>query len=78
MSTGPSVTPDPAQAIRPACAGSGVTLGPVDMYLAMAAAASSCSPVAARHADAALALCETWQVPLVSDWFTRQRDRYAF
>jgi DNA-binding SARP family transcriptional activator len=63
---------------RMACAGSGVTLGPVDMYLAMAAAATGEHELAARHADAALKLCDAWQVPLVSDWFTRQRDRYAF
>jgi hypothetical protein len=61
-----------------ACAGSGVTLGPVDMYLALAAAATGERELAARHADAALALCATWRVPLVSDWFARQRDRYAF
>jgi hypothetical protein len=44
----------------------------------MAAAASGERELAARHADAALKLCAAWQVPLVSDWFTRQRDRYAF
>jgi DNA-binding SARP family transcriptional activator len=63
---------------RMACAGSGVTLGPVDMYLAMAAAATGELDLAARHADAALELCEAWRIPLVRDWFTRQRDRYAF
>jgi hypothetical protein len=63
---------------RMACAGSGVTLGPVDVYLAMAAAATGQLDLAARHADAALELCEAWRIPLAGDWFTRQRDRYAF
>ena len=60
------------------CAGSGTTLGPVDAFLAQAAAAVGELELAGRHADDALRLCETWQVPLVAQWLRDQRDRYSF
>ncbi|HYF72754.1 MAG TPA: AAA family ATPase, partial [Nocardioides sp.] len=48
------------------CAGSALALGPVDSYLAMAAAATGERALAARHAEDALALAEAWDVPLVA------------
>ncbi|WP_406832851.1 BTAD domain-containing putative transcriptional regulator [Pedococcus sp. KACC 23699] len=60
------------------CAGSGLALGPVDGYLAQAAAAGGELDVARRHADAALELCEEWQVPLAAQWLRDQRDRFGF
>lgn len=61
-----------------ACAGSGSAFGPVDAFLAMAAAATGESDLAARHAEDALALCRAWRIPLVAEWFDDQRDRYGF
>ncbi|WP_344192967.1 BTAD domain-containing putative transcriptional regulator [Pedococcus aerophilus] len=60
------------------CAGSGVALGPVDAFLAFAAAAAGEVAVAGRHADRALDLCEDWQVPLAAQWVRDQRDRFGF
>jgi len=60
------------------CAGSGTTLGPVDAFLAEAAAAVGEQELAGRHADEAMRLCEAWQVPLVAQWLRNQRDRYSF
>lgn len=58
--------------------GSGAPLGPVDAYLALAAAAAGEVQTAARHADRALELCEQWSVPPVARWLRDQRDRYGF
>ncbi|MFC4784803.1 BTAD domain-containing putative transcriptional regulator [Nocardioides sp. MAHUQ-72] len=63
---------------RPCCAGSGSTLGPVDMFLAMAAAATGEAALATRHADRAEELCETWRIPLAAQWLRGERDRYSF
>ncbi len=63
---------------RPACAGSGSAIGPVDMFLAMAAHATGEDELATRHADRALELCETWEVPLAADWVRRERERFGF
>ena len=60
------------------CAGSGVALGPVDAFLAQAAAACRETDLAGRHADRALELCEDWQVPLAAQWLRGQRDRFGF
>ena len=49
---------------RPACAGSGTVVGPVDIFLAMAAHTTGEDELATRHADRAVELCETWDVPL--------------
>ena len=59
-------------------AGSGVTVGPVDAFLAMAAATTGEREIAARHAEAALTQCRAWRIPLVEKWFLGQRDRYRF
>jgi hypothetical protein len=61
-----------------ACAGSGTALGPVDAFLALAAAATGESELAARHADAALELCRAWRIPLAAEWLVDQRDRNSF
>jgi hypothetical protein len=61
-----------------ACSGSGTALGPVDAFLAMAAAGTGEAEIAARHADDALALCQAWRIPLAAEWFAGQRDRYGF
>ena len=62
---------------RPACAGSGSAIGPVDMFLAMAAHTTGEDALAARHADRALELCERWNVPLAADWVRRERERFG-
>ena len=61
-----------------ACAGSGVAAGPVDAFLAMAAAAAGETEVAARHARAAEEQLVAWRIPLAGEWFARQRERYGF
>lgn len=61
-----------------ACAGSGVSVGPVDAFLAMAAAATGERAIAARHAVAAEAQCVRWRIPLAGEWFADQRERHGF
>ncbi|WP_395692619.1 BTAD domain-containing putative transcriptional regulator [Nocardioides sp.] len=60
------------------CAGSSLALGPVDAYLALAAAAVGEREVAARHAEDALALADAWDVPLVAAWLRDLRATYGF
>ncbi|KQW53171.1 hypothetical protein ASC77_02415 [Nocardioides sp. Root1257] len=61
-----------------ACAGSGSTVGPVDMFLAMAAHAVGDDDLATRHADRAVELCGRWGVPLARAWVERERERFGF
>ena len=63
---------------RSCCAGSGNAMGPVDAYLAQAAAAVGELELATKHADRALELCEAWQIPLAARWLCRQRERFGF
>lgn len=63
---------------RNGCAGSYLALGPVDAYLAMAAAASGATDLATRHADAAVATAEEWQLPLFAGWLRELRAAYGF
>ena len=63
---------------RTICAGSGNAMGPVDAFLAHAAAAVGDLELAARHADDAQRLIDEWQIPLVAQWLRDQRDRYGF
>ncbi|MGY2703788.1 hypothetical protein [Nocardioides sp. HB32] len=63
---------------RPACAGSGTAIGPIDMFLAMAAHATGEDDLATRHADRALELCDAWDVPLAADWVRRERATFGF
>jgi hypothetical protein len=60
------------------CAGSSLALGPVDSYLALAAAATGERDLAAKHADDALALAAAWDVPLVAAWLRELRAEYGF
>ena len=59
-------------------AGSSNASGPVDAYLAMAAAATGETDLATRHADDAERLAEEWRIPLFTQWLREQRDRYGF
>lgn len=63
---------------RSCCAGSGVAMGPVDSFLALAAAGAGDPDLAARHADVALELCRAWEIPLAEQWLLGERDRYGF
>jgi DNA-binding SARP family transcriptional activator len=62
---------------RPACAGSGTVVGPIDMFLAMAAHATGQHDLASRHADDALQQCADWDAPLAADWVRRERERFG-
>ncbi|MBW9216901.1 AAA family ATPase [Mumia sp. zg.B53] len=59
-------------------AGSTIAMGPVDAFLALAAAADDDTGLATRHADDAVRLMQTWQIPLAERWFLRQRDLHGF
>ena len=63
---------------RGCSAGSGVSSGPVDGYLALAALGAGERDVAARHADDAERLAEQWRIPLFARWLREQRDRFGF
>ncbi len=63
---------------RSCSAGSAIAMGPVDAYLALAAAAVGQSALASTHADRALALMRSWRIPLAADWLVGQRERYGF
>ncbi|SDB80738.1 Predicted ATPase [Raineyella antarctica] len=63
---------------RPASAGSAMHLGPIDCFLACAAAAAGDDVLASTHADQAERLCEAWGIPLVADWFGGLRERHGF
>ena len=58
--------------------GSGAPLGPIDAFLAFAAAAAGDTAAASAHADRALDQCTAWGVPLVAQWLRDQRDRHGF
>jgi hypothetical protein len=58
--------------------GTGAPLGPVDAFLALAAAATGETATATRHADRALVQCAEWAIPPVAQWLRDQRDRYGF
>ena len=63
---------------RVASAGSGNAMGPVDAFLAHAAAAVGDLDIATRHADDALRLMEEWKIPLAAQWLRDQRERFSF
>ena len=60
------------------CVGSDLALGPVDAYLAMAAATVGERALAVKHADAALALAADWEIPLFADWLRETRAQHGF
>jgi DNA-binding SARP family transcriptional activator len=59
-------------------AGSNLASGPVDAYLAMAAAAAGETAIATRHAGDAAALAEEWDIPLFGRWFAGLREQRGF
>jgi len=63
---------------RMACAGSGNATGPVDAFLALAAACLGRAEDAARHAADAQRLIEEWGLSLVGEWLEDQRVRFGF
>ncbi len=63
---------------RSCVAGSGNAAGPVDAFLALAAASVGDVALATQHAESALRLCASWDVPLVAQWLGDQRNRYRF
>jgi hypothetical protein len=63
---------------RAVSAGTGSPLGPVDSFLALAAAAVDESRLAARHADRALDICADWGMAPVAEWLSRHRAHGGF
>jgi hypothetical protein len=63
---------------RAATAGAHCAMGPVDAFLALAAAATGDTPRASLHADAALQLVEDWELPLVEEWLRGRRLAHGF
>ena len=59
-------------------AGSGNASGPVDAYLAMAAAATGETDAGHPARRRRRAAGEEWRIPLVAQWLRDQRDRYGF
>jgi hypothetical protein len=59
-------------------AGSALNAGPVDGFLAIAAAASGETVRAAEHADDAVALMDGWGMSVGRAWLERLRDEYGF
>jgi hypothetical protein len=57
--------------------GSGPGVGPVDLFLAMAAVATGERDLARQHADRAEELCEEWRVPLAALWVRDERERFG-
>ncbi len=58
--------------------GSALACGPVDLYLAYAAAAAGDREAAARHADRAAELCAEWGIPLPARRLERLRAEHGF
>jgi DNA-binding SARP family transcriptional activator len=63
---------------RAVVAGSGVALGPVDTYLALAAATVGETALATRHAEDAQRLCERWRIPVAARWLREHRERNGY
>ncbi|SDR89389.1 Predicted ATPase [Friedmanniella luteola] len=63
---------------RASSAGTGAPLGPVDAFLALAAAAVGETGLASAHADEAARLCQAWGLVPVAAWFAALRERFAF
>jgi hypothetical protein len=61
-----------------ASAGAHLAMGPVDSFLALAAAAAGDAGSATVHADRALELVEEWGIPLVGEWLTGLRRQHGF
>jgi hypothetical protein len=61
-----------------ASAGASGPLGPVDTYLALAAAAAGQETMATRHTDDALALCDQWGLTVCAQAIQRMREAGGF
>ncbi|WP_167009164.1 BTAD domain-containing putative transcriptional regulator [Mumia sp. ZJ430] len=59
-------------------AGSTIAMGPVDAFLALAAAANDNLELATLHADDAVRLMREWRIPLAEEWLQGQRDLHGF
>jgi hypothetical protein len=59
-------------------AGSALNAGPVDAFLAMAAAATGETVRAVEHADAAVALMDGWGLSVGRAWFDGLREQFGF
>jgi DNA-binding SARP family transcriptional activator len=60
-----------------ASAGSASHMGPVDAFLALAAAGVGETHLATRHADDADRQFREWRIPLAAKWFRDQRDHWG-
>ncbi len=58
--------------------GSALACGPVDLYLAYAAAAAGDTAAATTHADRAAELCTEWEIPLAAKWLDQRRTSHGF
>jgi hypothetical protein len=58
--------------------GSNPAIGPVDAYLAIAAAATGDLALATEHADHAVEQIQAWHIPQVESWFADLRHRHGF
>ncbi|WP_346386544.1 BTAD domain-containing putative transcriptional regulator [Nocardioides sp.] len=67
-----------AYAGRSCSVGSSLACGPVDAYLALAAAATGERAIAAGHAEDALVLAGEWDIPLFGRWLGELRETYSF
>ena len=63
---------------RTAQAGSALNAGPVDTFLALAAAALGERDAATEHAEAALALTDRWRLSLARTWVEGLREEHGF
>jgi hypothetical protein len=63
---------------RVCAAGSGAVMGPMDAFIALAAASTGEMALATQHADRAEELCREWRIPLAAQWLRDQRDTWGF
>ena len=63
---------------RMVSAGTGLPLGPVEAFLALAAATVGETALAKGHADRAATLCAAWRQPAVARWLARTRQQFGF
>jgi hypothetical protein len=63
---------------RSSSAGAHNAMGPVDGFLACAAAAQGLDQAATAHADRAARLMQEWEIPLAAQWLQLLRVRHGF
>ncbi|NHA69606.1 AfsR/SARP family transcriptional regulator [Phycicoccus flavus] len=74
----PSAPPPTAPERTGAAAAPPGTFGPVDAFLALAAATTGEHDLATRHVGDAEELCREWRIPRVTRWLREARDRHGF